>query len=573
VRIVSIGGGPAGLFLAVLVKRAQPDASVTVLERNARDDTFGWGVVFSREALGTLGRADPATMDRVGAHLRAWDDVEVRFRGEVIRSTGHGFAGLSRRTLLAVLHDRCRELGVEIRFEHEASDVEAVRGRADLVLGADGAHSAVRARYADRFAPRIEQGRCKFCWLGTDLRLDAFTFAFEENEHGLFQAHAYPYAEDRSTWIVECHEETFRRAGLDGASEADTVRYCEALFRRHLGGARLLGNRSIWRSFPVVQNARWHHENVVLLGDAAHTAHFSIGSGTKLAMEDAVALASALARHAGDVPRALAAYQAEREGAVLRVQRVAEASRGWFEHAARFRAQDPLAFAFNLLTRSRRIGYDSLARRDPALVGRVAARFAGTADGPAPRPSSTPLRLRGLTLPNRAVACGVAAAGAGLVLYDAGAPLEPPAGVKTGVRLACVAASPEGAIAAFVAAARRNRGLDLIELDLSEGPLAVPPGPAPLDARAGLALAAVTAVRAAWPADRPLATRLGARDDVVALARLLAARGVDLIAAPAAEAETIHHETAVPTLALEPMSADDADTALAAERADLCVIG
>lgn len=409
-RIVSIGAGPAALYFGLLLKKAVPSADVTLFERNRADDTFGWGVVFSEETLENFERADAESMAEVRRSFRFWGDIETHVRGQVVRSTGHGFCGLSRKMLLGILQRRCRELGVRLEFSREVTDLGAITRGADLVLGADGANSLVRAKYAEHFQPRIDWGKCKFCWLGTDLTLAAFTFLFEENEHGLFQVHAYPFEEGRSTFIVECREEVWKRAGLDHASEEETVRYCEALFRKHLRGHRLLANRSQWRSFPTVTNARWHHENVVLMGDAAHTAHFSIGSGTKLAMEDSIALVETFQKHGtSDVPAALAAYQAGRYVDVLRLQRAAQTSLEWFENSARYVAQPPVLFNFNLMTRSKRITYDNLALRDPALVKDVAGEVAQAsgapleADGAPPAPIFTPFTLRGMTLANRIV--------------------------------------------------------------------------------------------------------------------------------------------------------------------------
>jgi anthraniloyl-CoA monooxygenase len=408
-RIVSVGAGPAALYFGILMKKAVPSADITLLERNRADDTFGWGVVFSEETLENFERADAESMQKVRASFRFWGDIETHIRGSVVRSTGHGFCGLSRKTLLAILQTRCRDLGVKLEFSREVTtDLDAVTREADLVLGADGANSLVRAKFAEHFEPRIDWGKCKFCWLGTDKTLEAFTFLFEENEHGLFQVHAYPFEDGRSTFIVECREEVWRRAGLDRATEEETVRYCETLFQQHLGGHRLLANRSQWRSFPTITNARWHHGNVLLLGDAAHTAHFSIGSGTKLAMEDGVALALTFQKHGlGDVPRALTAYQEGRYVDVLRLQRAAQTSLEWFETSARYLGQSPVLFNFNLMTRSKRITYDNLALRDPALVRDVAEHVAKAAgvdanEGPPP-PIFTPFTLRGMTLDNRVV--------------------------------------------------------------------------------------------------------------------------------------------------------------------------
>lgn len=409
-RIVSIGGGPAGLYFALLMKKARPEVDITIFERNRPDDTFGWGVVFSDETLGNFEREDPESMARIRAGFRYWGEIETYYGGRVVTSTGHGFCGLSRKTLLTILQDRCRDLGVKLEFSREITDIDAVAREADLVLGADGVNSGVRARYAEHFKPSLDWRRCKFSWLGTDKTLRAFTFIFEENEHGLFQVHAYPFEEGRSTWIVECREETWQKAGLAAATEEETIAYCEKLFSRYLDGHRLLANRSVWRTFPTVVNERWHHRNIVILGDAAHTAHFSIGSGTKLAMEDAIALKDTFVQHgSSDIPAALAAYQAARYDDTRRLQRVAQTSLEWFENSARYQKQHPETFSFNLMTRSKRITYDNLTLRDPALVARAAAQFAESAGAPkdkngnVPAPMFTPFRLRGLTLPNRIV--------------------------------------------------------------------------------------------------------------------------------------------------------------------------
>src|SRR5205085_1052350 len=262
---------------------------------------------------------------------------------------------------------------------------------ADLVVACDGANSAIRAQYEDSFRPKIRWGRAKFTWLGTTKPLRAFTFVFRENRHGLFQVHAYPFEPGLSTWIVECREETWRAAGLDRATEEDTVRYCEELFAPELNGHRLLTNKSLWRTFPTVRCATWRHENVVLMGDAAHTAHFSIGSGTKLAMEDAIALRDAFVAHGTeDVPRVLAAYEDARKLDVLKLQRAADVSREWFENSSRYTRQHPLQFSFNLLTRSKRITYDNLARRDRKLVAAVTEWFLGQAGAPRASDGSAP---------------------------------------------------------------------------------------------------------------------------------------------------------------------------------------
>ncbi len=408
-RIVSVGGGPAGLYFAILAKQAFPDARIEVYERNPPGATHGWGVVFSDETLGNFMEADAPSFHAITGEMIYWTDIETFYRGEKIVSTGHGFSGFSRRRLLEILQDRATEVGVEVTYETEIDDLSQFKD-ADLVLAADGVNSKVRTQLAEHFQPTITQGTARFTWLGTDLPLSAFTFIFEENEHGLFQVHAYPFEADRSTFIVECHEDVWQRAGLDQASEEDTVAYCEKLFAKHLGGHKLLTNKSIWRSFPVVENATWHHDNVVLVGDAAHTAHFSIGSGTKLAMEDAIALVDALVEHGtGDIPQALAAYQEARELTVLKTQKAARTSQTWFENSARYLGQAPLQFTFNLLSRSKKVTYDNLELRDPAFIERIDRWYMDhvgatpASDGDVPPPVFTPAKVGSLTLNNRIV--------------------------------------------------------------------------------------------------------------------------------------------------------------------------
>jgi anthraniloyl-CoA monooxygenase len=409
VRVVVIGGGPAGLYFGILLKKAFPQARLEILERNRPEDTFGFGVVFSDETLGFLEDADPESYAAIRARFRSWREIRTWFRGEWTTSTGHGFSALARATLLDVLQRRAVELGCSLRFRAEVEDLDRLLD-ADLVVACDGVNSQVRTRFADRFGARVEEGACRFSWLGTTLPLEAFTFVFAETDPGLLMVHAYPYDGGRSTWIVECHEETWRRAGFDDAGEAETVATCERLLAPWLSGHPLLANRSVWRQFPTVTCDRWHFGNVVLLGDAAHTAHFSIGSGTKLAMEDAIALAGAL-RDLGmrDVPRTLAAFQETRRLDVLKLQRAAATSRGWFEQARRWSGQTPVRFAFNLMTRSKRITYDELKRRDPRLAGRVDADFAlacGHSSEPGiapPPPAFVPFRARSVELTNRLV--------------------------------------------------------------------------------------------------------------------------------------------------------------------------
>jgi len=408
-RIEILGGGPAGLYFAILMQKAFPATSIAVRERNKADDTFGWGVVFSDETLSNFEAADPESFAEIKRNFANWTDIETFVGDACVRSTGHGFCGLSRKKLLQIFHARCRELGVEIEFEKEVKSLDELAG-ADLILAADGINSIVRDRNPEWFGPSIDWRKCRFCWLGTTKPLSAFTFVFRENEHGLFQVHAYPFEKNLSTWIVECHEDTWKKAGLDRASEVETVAYCEKLFADHLDGHKLLVNRSIWRRFPTIRCERWVHGNVVLVGDAANTAHFSIGSGTKLAMEDSIVLVDAF-RRAGtkDVPHALAAYEAARRLDVLKTQRAAQTSLEWFENSRRYSKQAPLQFTFNLMTRSKRITFDNLAKRDPDLVRRVREwwwddrKLPRAADASAPPPMFAPFALRGMRLSNRVV--------------------------------------------------------------------------------------------------------------------------------------------------------------------------
>ena len=410
-RIVSIGGGPAGLYFALLMKKADPGHDVTVVERNRADDTFGFGVVFSDATLDTFIEADRPTGEAITRAFAHWDDIDIHYQGQVLTSTGHGFSGMSRQALLDILQRRCAELGVALRFQTDVTDLTPYRD-ADLVLAADGVNSLVRSEYAEHFQPHVDWRPNRFVWLGTTFPFRAFTFIFKESPHGLWRVHAYRYDARHSTFIVETTETTWRRAGLDQASEDDTVVLAERLFARELEGHRLLKNRSLWRSFPTVKNAHWHWNNVVLIGDAAHTAHFSIGSGTKLAMEDAIALAAALHRHR-DVAGALDAYEEERRPQVESIQRAAQVSLEWFEQTERYHGRlEPLQFAFSLLTRSLRVTHDNLEVRDAKFVETVDRWFAAKAADqskvsvaaqPVPPPMFIPLRLRELVLANRVV--------------------------------------------------------------------------------------------------------------------------------------------------------------------------
>ena len=711
-RIVSIGGGPAGLYFALLMKKADPAHDIVVVERNRADDTFGFGVVFSDATLEGFAEADRETSEEIAKSFAHWDDIDIHYRGEVLTSTGHGFSGMSRQRLLDILQRRCTALGVSLRFQQEVADLDAYRD-ADLILAADGVNSTVRAQYAEHFKPEIDWRPNKFVWLGTTYPYPAFTFIFKESEHGLWRVHAYRYDQSMSTFILETTEATWRRAGLDQADEDQSLAFAERLFAEELRGHRLLKNRSLWRSFPTVRNGCWHHGNVVLLGDAAHTAHFSIGSGTKLAMEDAIALARALQRH-GEVPKALSAYEEERRPGVEALQRAAQVSLEWFEATERYHGRlGPLQFAVSLLTRSLRVTHDSLRLRDPGFVSRVDRWLASEAErqsrvavpaAPAPPPMFTPFRLRELVLPNRVVVSSMcqysaedgtpddwhlvhlgsrAIGGAGLVMTEMTdvsregrispgcAGMYKPEHVtawkrivdfvhghspaKIGLQLAhagrkgstrrlwegideplpsanwaLVSASPipyfphsqipramerrdmEAVRDDFARAARmaEEAGFDLLELHFAHGyllasflsPLTNRRADAyggALGNRARFPLEVFDAVRAVWPAARPMSVRISATDwaeggmtpdDAVEVARLLKAHGCDIVDVSAGQtvpeqkpvygrlfqtpfADRIRHEADIPTMTVGNVASyADVNSIIAAGRADLCVL-
>ena len=409
-KVACVGGGPAGLFSSILLKKADPANEVIIYERNRVDDPFGFGVVFSDATGDAIGAADPETFREMSERFARWDDIDIHYRGEKITSTGHGFSGLSRRALLDILSRRALSLGVEVRTGTEIHDAAELAG-ADVIIACDGAASTIRSAMSAHFMPSIDTRPNHFVWLGTTRPFPAFTFYFKNDRHGLWRVHAYQYEGGQSTFIVEATDATWRAAGLEHASEAETIAFCENLFAEELNGHRLQSNRSIWRQFPTIRNERWHHDNIVLLGDAAHTVHFSIGSGTKLAMEDAIALTDALTSHTDNIPAALSAYEAERRPIVDSLQRAAQVSLQWFEETERYMGQHPLQFAFTLLTRSMRVTHANLKVRDPEFVARVdewfaaeAARQAGAAIlSPVPPPLFTPYRVRDLVLANRVV--------------------------------------------------------------------------------------------------------------------------------------------------------------------------
>jgi anthraniloyl-CoA monooxygenase len=398
-----VGAGPAGLYLAILLRRADPAAEITVLERNPPGATYGWGVVFSEESLLELRDADYESYQAIDDALVRWSAIDIHYRDQVVRSVGHGFSAIARQELLRILQERARSLGVELRFESPVTE-PAELAEADLVVGADGVRSVVREAGGDAFGTTFTPHQSRYVWFGTDLALPVFTFIFRPTPHGLFQVHAYPYDAHRSTFIVECTAATWRAAGLDTRGEDESLAFCQELFAAHLGDHRLLSNRSVWNTFVTVHNRSWWHGNTVLMGDAAHTAHFSIGSGTRLALDDAIALAEALGAHKGDLGAALAAYEGERHPVVERFQEVATDSAHYFESVGRYLGFEPEQFAFNLLTRSGRITHLNLELRDPALVNRVDGWFAGRAGHlvTAP-PLLAPLPLGGSEVANRVV--------------------------------------------------------------------------------------------------------------------------------------------------------------------------
>ena len=423
-RVLVVGGGPGGLYAALLLKRRHPHAQVEVQERNRPDDTFGWGVVLSDQTVANLRTADPASADEIARALHHWDDIAVHFRGRTIRSGGHGFSGIGRKAMLRILQQRCEALGVVLRFEHETPldlDTLVAADRWDLVIASDGVNSRIRDRYASVFKPETDLRRCRYTWLGTPRTFDAFTFDFVETEHGWFQAHAYQFDEGMSTFIVEAPQDVWERAGLDRMESAQSIAFCETLFAARLEGAPLMSNTAHlrgsaqWIRFPRITCAQWVHYikaphgsvPLVLLGDAAHTAHFSIGSGSKLALEDAIALDKCIAAVPERSSRALEQYQAERAVEVLKLQNAARNSTEWFEHVDRYATLAPEQFAYSLLTRSQRISHENLRERDPSYVEAFERWFAQRkaddgATAPIP-PLLTPYTVRGCTLPNRVV--------------------------------------------------------------------------------------------------------------------------------------------------------------------------
>jgi anthraniloyl-CoA monooxygenase len=710
-KVAIIGGGPAGLYAAILLKKQRPDAEITVHERNRADDTFGFGVVFSDATLDNFEKHDLPSYRRITQEFAYWDDISVHFRGTVHRVGGNGFCGCSRHKLLLILQSRARELGVGLRFETEIED-ESHFCDADLILLADGINSRFREKHLRHFRPEIDLRANMFAWMGSTRPLDAFTFVFQETEWGPFIAHAYQYEAERSTWIFETDPETFRRAGLKGLNETQSAVRMAEIFDRYLEGHPLLTNRSMWRRFPMIRTKRWIKDNMVLLGDAKASAHFSIGSGTKLAMEDAIALAEAM-QAAPDVRAALRLYELGRREEVEKIQHAADVSLVWFEHVDRFWDFDPVQFAFGVMTRSKAITYDNLKLRAPEFVTKVDRAFArrvraGGFDVDTEKPLTPmfqPFRLREMELANRVVVSPMcmysakegmptdfhlvhygsrAIGGAGLIFTEMTcvgreARITPGcaglwsdeqetawcrivdfvhansaakiclqlghAGRKGATRLMwegmdrpleqggweVLSASPipyfsdsqvpremdrsamDAVRTAFVAAAERGErcGFDMLELHCAHGYLLasfISPLTnkrtdnygGSLTNRLRFPIEVFEALRATWPAHKPMSVRISATDwaeggitgdDAVKVARAFAEAGVDLVdvstgqtvrdALPAYGrmfqtpfSDQIRNETRVATMCVGNITtADQANTILAAGRADLVALG
>lgn len=703
-RIAVIGGGPAGLYFAILMKRDFPQHRVTVVERNQADDTFGFGVVFSDQTLATFEAADAPSYRSITDAFAYWDDIEIHHKDGVHRIGGNGFCGCSRRTLLLLLQQRAREVGVELEFRREASPEDYPD--ADLIVGSDGINSPIRNRFVDHFRPQVDLRPNRFVWLGSTRPFDAFTFFFKERPEGIWIAHCYQYEAGASTWVIETDPDTFERSGCGAMTEEETARHLEAVFAEELEGHPLITNRSLWRQFPMMRCERWVKDNIVLLGDAKATAHFSIGSGTKLAMEDSIALHQAF-KAGGSVKDCLARFETGRREDVEKTQHAADVSLVWFEHVKRFWHMDATRFAFGVMTRSKAITWDNLMLREPGFVARTQqvfaeqARAAGLDASPAKPPLFQPFRLRGMEVANRIVVSPMcqysaedgmpndwhlvhygsrAVGGAGLLFTEMVCP-APDARITPGcagiwndaqqaawariVRFAkqnggaklCLQlghAGRKGATklmwdgmdqplkdgawplvsasampyfahsqvpramdradmdrvrAEFVAAAERGAaaGFDMLELHCAHGYLLAsflsPLTNTRTDDYGGSVanrlrypLEIFAALRAVWPADRPMSVRLSATDwkdggitdeDTLAIARAFAAAGCDLIdvstgqtvhdAAPmfgrmyqVPWADMIRNEAGIATMCVGNISsADQANTILAAGRADL----
>jgi len=366
-RIDIIGGGPAGMYFAILRKKANPADEITVYERNGPDDTFGWGVVFSGKTLRNLRAADAESHAEITRAFEAWDNVDVVHHDSKISIHGNSFSGIARLQLLKILQRRCEQLGVELRFNTEVPDVDSLRAGCDLLLAADGVNSTARKQFSDQFLPSLDFRPNRYIWYGTNRLFHGLTLTFRENAAGVFAAHSYKFNQTTSTFIVECDEQTWANAGFSALSDADTRVYLEKVFAKDLDGQRLLSNNSKWINFLLVKNEKWHFENVVMIGDALHTAHFSIGSGTKLALEDAIALFECFERKE-NIAAALQEFEETRKPVIEEYQAAAYESMRWFENARQYMNQSPIELAYTLMTRSGRVNYEDLQKRDPAFI-------------------------------------------------------------------------------------------------------------------------------------------------------------------------------------------------------------